>query len=79
MSIDMDLINSALVTQRSSADAAAAQAANADNAKKTSLDQGDFLTLMITQLKNQDPFKPLDPTAYVDSWRSSARCRARRR
>ena len=65
MSLDMDLINSALVTQRSASDAAAAQAANAANAKKTQLDQTDFLTLMITQLKNQDPFKPLDPTAYV--------------
>jgi flagellar basal-body rod modification protein FlgD len=65
MSLDMDLINSALVTQRSASDTAAAQAANAANAKKTSLDQNDFLTLMITQLKNQDPFKPLDPTAYV--------------
>jgi flagellar basal-body rod modification protein FlgD len=65
MSLDMDLINSALVTQRSASDAAAAQAANTANAKSTSLDQQDFLTLMITQLKNQDPFKPLDPTAYV--------------
>ncbi|HEV8442188.1 MAG TPA: flagellar hook capping FlgD N-terminal domain-containing protein [Steroidobacteraceae bacterium] len=65
MSIDMDLVNSALVTQRSASDAATAQAANAANAKKTTLDQGDFLTLMITQLKNQDPFKPLDPTQYV--------------
>ena len=39
MSIDMDLVNSALVTQRSASDAAAAQAANAANAKKTTLDQ----------------------------------------
>jgi flagellar basal-body rod modification protein FlgD len=40
--------------------------------KKTELNQEDFLTLMITQLKNQDPFKPLDPSQYVASWRSSA-------
>jgi flagellar basal-body rod modification protein FlgD len=65
MSLDMDLINSALVRQRSDSEAAAAQAANEANARATSLDQEDFLTLMITQLKNQDPFKPLDPTAYV--------------
>ena len=45
--------------------AAAARAANDANAKKTELDQDDFLTLMITQLKNQDPFKPLDPAQYV--------------
>ena len=40
-------------------------AANAANAKKTELNQDDFLTLMITQLKNQDPFKPMDPAQYV--------------
>src|SRR5215831_15855154 len=65
MSFDMDLINSAMVRQRSDADALAAQAANAANAKKTELNQQDFLTLMVTQLKNQDPFKPMDPTQYV--------------
>jgi flagellar basal-body rod modification protein FlgD len=63
--LDMDIINAAMVRQRSDTDTAAAQAANAANAKKTELNQEDFLTLMITQLKNQDPFKPLDPTAYV--------------
>jgi flagellar basal-body rod modification protein FlgD len=25
----------------------------------------DFLTLLVTQLKNQDPTQPSDPTAYV--------------
>jgi len=66
MSLDMDIVNAALVRQYSDADAAAAaRAANAANAKKTELNQEDFLTLMITQLKNQDPFKPLDPTEYV--------------
>ena len=39
--------------------------ANAANAKKNELNQDDFLTLMITQLKNQDPFKPMDPAQYV--------------
>jgi len=41
--------------------AAAAPAANSIN----SLGIGDFLTLMTTQLKNQDPFKPLDGTEMV--------------
>ena len=63
--LDMDIINAAMVRQRTDQDAVAANAANAANAKKTSLNQEDFLTLMITQLKNQDPFKPLDPTQYV--------------
>ena len=61
---DMDIINAAMVRQNSDPEAMAARAAaNAANAKKTELNQEDFLTLMITQLKNQDPFKPLEPAA----------------
>ena len=64
--LDMDIINAALVRHNTNPDAAAAGAAsNAANAKKTELDQNDFLTLMITQLKNQDPIKPLDPAQFV--------------
>src|SRR4029079_3876806 len=63
--LDMDIINAAMVRQRSDTDAAAAQSANAALRKKTELNQEDFLTLMITQLKNQDPFKPLEPAQYV--------------
>jgi flagellar basal-body rod modification protein FlgD len=29
------------------------------------LDQNEFLQLMVAQLKNQDPTKPVDPTAFV--------------
>ncbi|HEU4780098.1 MAG TPA: flagellar hook capping FlgD N-terminal domain-containing protein [Steroidobacteraceae bacterium] len=63
--LDMDIINGAMVRQRSPEEVAAAAAANAANAKKTELNQDDFLTLMITQLKHQDPFKPMDPSQYV--------------
>ena len=64
--LDMDLINAAMVRQNSDPDALAARrAANAAVAKKSELNQEDFLTLMITQLKNQDPFKPMDPAQYV--------------
>jgi flagellar basal-body rod modification protein FlgD len=63
--LDMDIINAAMVRQRSDQDAASAAAANAAIARKTELNQEDFLTLMITQLKNQDPMKPLDPSQYV--------------
>src|SRR6188472_334791 len=63
--LDMDIINAAMVRQRSDTDAAAAQSANAALRKKTELNQEDFLTLMITQLKHQDPFKPMDPSQYV--------------
>src|SRR5687768_6479273 len=62
---DMDIINAAMVRQRDPEAAAAARAANEANAKKQELNQGDFLTLMITQLRNQDPFKPMDPSQYV--------------
>jgi flagellar basal-body rod modification protein FlgD len=34
-------------------------------ADREELDQDAFLKLMIAQLQNQDPFKPLDPTEYV--------------
>jgi len=37
----------------------------AARAERNQLDQDSFLKLMIAQLKNQDPLKPLDPTAYV--------------
>jgi flagellar basal-body rod modification protein FlgD len=65
MPIDMDIVNAAMVRQRSPEELAHAQSANAANAKKSELDQDDFLKLMMTQLKNQDPFKPLDPAQYV--------------
>ena len=65
MPLDMDIVNAALVRQRSEQDAVSAQAANAALRKKTELGQEDFMTLMITQLKNQDPMKPLDPSQYV--------------
>lgn len=35
------------------------------NLGKTEMDQGDFLTLMTAQLKNQDPFEPVDNTQMV--------------
>ena len=41
------------------------RAANDALAKKSELNQEDFLTLMITQLKHQDPFKPMDPSQYM--------------
>jgi flagellar basal-body rod modification protein FlgD len=63
--LDMDIINAAMARQNTGPEAAARRAANEANAKKAELNQEDFLTLMITQLKHQDPFKPLDPSQYV--------------
>jgi len=36
-----------------------------DTTKKSDLGQQDFLHLMLTQLKNQDPFKPLDSGEFL--------------
>jgi flagellar basal-body rod modification protein FlgD len=44
---------------------AAANAAGSARKSASSLGVADFLTLMTTQLKNQDPFKPLDGTEMV--------------
>jgi flagellar basal-body rod modification protein FlgD len=64
--LDMDIINAAVANQNMSSEVAAQRrAANEASAKKSELNQEDFLTLMITQLKHQDPFKPLDPSQYV--------------
>jgi flagellar basal-body rod modification protein FlgD len=64
--LDMDVINAAMVRSRTNPEAyAAGQADNTKNAKKTELGQEDFLALMVAQLKNQDPFKPMDPSQYV--------------
>lgn len=41
----------------------ATQAAKA--AKDASLDYNSFLTLLLAQLKNQDPTKPMDSTEYM--------------
>lgn len=52
------------ITQNPAASAAAA-ATSAAHKTASSLGISDFLTLMTTQLKNQDPFKPLDGTQMV--------------
>jgi flagellar basal-body rod modification protein FlgD len=64
--LDMDVINAAMVRSRTNPEAyATGQASNVKNKQKTELNQEDFLALMVAQLKNQDPFKPLDPSQYV--------------
>jgi flagellar basal-body rod modification protein FlgD len=63
--LDMDILNAAMIRQRTPEEAAKVAAAKEASAKKAELNQEDFLTLMITQLKNQDPFKPMDPAQYV--------------
>ena len=40
-------------------------ATDTSNLGKTDMDQSDFLTLMTAQLKNQDPFEPVDNSQMV--------------
>lgn len=40
-------------------------ASAASQATKTALGSEDFMTLMLEQLKNQDPFKPTEPTQFL--------------
>ncbi len=59
----------AYAAQTQAAAAAAAGAGTASDASTTGstgqLQQNEFLQLMVAQLKNQDPTKPMDPTAFV--------------
>lgn len=42
-----------------------ATASPAAKTKETGLGKDDFLKMLVTQLKNQDPLKPMDDTAFV--------------
>jgi flagellar basal-body rod modification protein FlgD len=50
---------------------ATAKAANTDGTNNSSttdnstITANDFLTLLVTELKNQDPTQPTDPNAYI--------------
>jgi flagellar basal-body rod modification protein FlgD len=50
---------------------AASRASSSSNGSSTSTDSSstitanDFLTLLVTELKNQDPTQPTDPSAYI--------------
>ena len=54
------------VTAASAVTSAAAPAANASAAPLTaSLNYNDFLTLLMAEMKNQDPTQPMDPSQMV--------------
>jgi flagellar basal-body rod modification protein FlgD len=49
-------------TAKTAAPAASATSSTSDNGVITS---NDFLTLLVTEMKNQDPTAPTDPNAYI--------------
>ena len=53
------------VTSATSAAAATQSPATTTAAPPDSLDYNSFLTLLIAQMKNQDPTKPTDPSQFV--------------
>ena len=61
-----------LVKRHSAAHSAAAAPATASSTSSSSTAAGgnaitsnDFLTLLVTEMKNQDPTQPTDPNAYI--------------
>lgn len=63
---DSTLASLGITRAKSSAGTTTASGASTQSGTtKTTLDQSDFLTLLTTQLKNQDPFAPMDNTQMV--------------
>ncbi len=62
---DSTLQNLGITRAKPAAGTTATGASMATGKTKTTLDQSDFLTLLTTQLKNQDPFEPMDNTQMV--------------
>lgn len=63
-------VASALSPRPTAKDAAATSNAASSDTSSTATDgstitSSDFLTLLVTELKNQDPTQPTDPNAYI--------------
>ncbi|KMO32661.1 flagellar hook assembly protein FlgD [Methylobacterium aquaticum] len=61
----VDSTTSATAGSAATGTSAAAAAAKAGSSFAASMNSDTFLTLLMAQLKNQDPTKPMDSTAYV--------------
>ena len=65
----MSAISSNPVTAQGQAQRATAFAdttqTSSSTANSSTITSSDFLVLLVTQLKNQDPTQPVDPAAYV--------------
>jgi flagellar basal-body rod modification protein FlgD len=62
-------VATALAPQRQQATAKASSSSSGDGSSSTTdnstITSNDFLTLLVTELKNQDPTQPTDPNAYI--------------
>ena len=54
-----------LATRHAAAASSSTSAANATTAADDGISSSDFLTLLVTEMKNQDPTQPTDPNAYI--------------
>lgn len=63
-SIAIDPSANSTGVQRATPYASSAQTPTSAQASST-ISSSDFLVLLVTQLKNQDPTQPVDPAAYV--------------
>ena len=55
----------ALPAATTSAAEAAATTTTATSTSSDDISSNDFLTLLVTEMKNQDPTQPTDPNAYI--------------
>lgn len=62
-------VATALSPRASVANAKASSSTTTDSSTgsgSATITSNDFLTLLVSELKNQDPTQPSDPTAYID-------------
>ncbi len=63
--MSMNPVTSAAHAMRELADESEAGSASAGPSSATGVDQNQFLTLLVAQLKNQDPMNPTDSAQFM--------------
>jgi len=65
MSTIPTITNSSIATSTAKSAATSTSTSSSSSLSKNVMGKADFLKLLVTQLKNQDPLKPDDPTAFT--------------